>query len=47
MIRMCYPAGVLRPDLMMRMMGGDAPQGTETRMPLLQRVDAPTGERLP
>jgi hypothetical protein len=38
-------AGVLRLDLMMRMMGGDAPQGSETRMLLLQRVDVPPGER--
>ena len=47
MTRMCYPAGVLLLDLTMRMMGGAAPQGTETRMLLLQRVDAPNGERLP
>ena len=47
MTRMCYPAGVLLLDLTMRMMGGAAPKGTETRMLLLQRVDAPTGERLP
>lgn len=47
MTRMCYPAGVLLLDLTMRMMGGVAPQGTETRMLLLQRVDAPNGERLP
>jgi len=40
-------AGVLRLDLMMRMMGGDAPQGSETRMLLLQRADVPPGERQP
>lgn len=39
--------GVLRLDLMMQMMGGDAPQRTETRMLLLQRVDVPPGERQP
>ncbi len=40
-------AGVLRLDLMMRMMGGDTPQGNETRMLLLERIDAPPGEGLP
>ena len=37
-------AGVLRLDLMMQMMGGDAPQGTETRLLLLERIDAPPGD---
>ena len=32
-------AGVLRLDLMMKMMGGEAPQGSETRMLLLERTD--------
>jgi hypothetical protein len=31
-------AGVLRLDLMMKMMGGEAPQGSETRMLLLERT---------
>ncbi len=35
-------AGVLRLDLMMQMMRGEAPQGTETRMVLLQATDAAT-----
>ena len=32
-------AGVLRLDLMMKMMGGEEPQGSETRMLLLERTD--------
>ncbi len=35
-------AGVLRLDLMMRMMRGEVPEGAETRMLLLERADAGT-----
>lgn len=36
-------AGVLRLDLMMQMMGGEAPQGSEARMLLLERSDSSSG----
>ena len=35
--------GVLSLDLMVRMMGGNAPQGSETRMLLLQSAAVVTG----
>lgn len=37
-------AGILRLDLMMKMMGGDTPQGAETRMVLLQNAGADRGQ---